>query len=89
MEILKRSELDIFNRSSAEATDQSRRRKEVPIWQKGLLTLEEASEYTGIGVNKLRDMSNARNCEFVLWNGTKRMLKRKKLDDYLDSAYSI
>lgn len=89
MEILNRSELEIFNRSSVETADRSRRRREVPIWQKGLLTLEEASEYTGIGVNKLRDMSNARNCEFVLWNGTKRMFKRKKLDDYLDSAYSI
>lgn len=66
-----------------------RMRTEVPIYQKGLLTLEEAAEYTGLGVNKLRSMSNGEDCPFVLWNGTKRMLKRRKLDAYLDDAYSI
>ena len=66
-----------------------RMRTEVPIYQKGLLTLEEAAEYTGLGVNKLRSMSNGEDCPFVLWNGTKRMFKRRKLDAYLDDAYSI
>lgn len=64
-------------------------KKEVPIWQKSTLTLEEAAAYTGIGVQKLRDISSDDRCEFVLWNGTKRMFKRKKLEDYLDKAYSI
>ena len=66
-----------------------RMRTEVPIYQKGLLTLEEAAEYTGLGVNKLRSMSNGEDCPFVLWNWTKRMFKRRKLDAYLDDAYSI
>lgn len=61
----------------------------VPIAQKHLLTLEEAAEYTGIGINKLRDLSNDEHCDFVLWNGARRMLKRTKLEDYLDTAYSI
>lgn len=64
-------------------------RKEVPIWEKSTLTLEEAAAYTGIGVNKLRDLSADERCEFVLWNGSKRMLKRRKLEDYLERAYSI
>ena len=50
-----------------------RKRKVVPIWEKGLLTLEEAAEYTGLGLQKLREISNDPDCEFVLWNGTKRM----------------
>lgn len=62
-------------------------RENVPIAQKRLLTLEEAAEYTGIGVNKLRDMSNDEHCDFVLWNGARRMLKRTKLEAYLDTAY--
>lgn len=65
------------------------RRETVPIAQKRLLTLEEAAEYTGIGINKLRDISNDEHCDFVLWNGARRMLKRTKLEAYLDTAYSI
>lgn len=64
-------------------------REAVPIAQKRLLTLEEAAEYTGIGINKLRDISNDEHCDFVLWNGARRLLKRTKLEAYLDSAYSI
>ena len=59
-------------------------KNEVDISKKCLLTLEEAAGYTGIGVNKLRDMST-----WVLWNGARRMIKRTKLEAYLDSAYSI
>lgn len=63
--------------------------EKVPICQKTTLTLEEAASYTGIGVNKLRNLSNAENCGFVLWNGSKRLLKRKKLEEFLNSSYSI
>ena len=63
--------------------------KEVPIWQKSNLTLEEAAAYSGIGINKLRSMTDSDECKFVLWNGTKRLIKRRKLDEYLDKAFSI
>ena len=62
---------------------------EVPIWEKANLTLEEAAAYFGIGINKLREMSNDRNCRFVLFVGTKRLIKRKVLERYLEEAYSI
>lgn len=64
-------------------------RQEVPIAQRALLTLEEAAEYTGLGMHKLRAISNDEHCDFVLWNGSKRMFKRKKLEAYLEAAYSI
>ena len=41
----------------------------IPIWEKSNLTLEEASAYSGVGINKLRELSNERNCSFVLWVG--------------------
>lgn len=63
--------------------------KEVPIWEKSNLTLEEAAAYSGIGINKLRRMSNDEQCQFVLWIGSKRLIKRKKLDEYIDRMYSI
>lgn len=64
-------------------------KKEVPIQDKVLLTLEEAAAYTGIGQNKLRDLSNEDSCTFVLWNGGKRMFKRNKLIGYLENNFSI
>ena len=63
--------------------------KKVPVWEKANLSLEEAAAYFGIGINKLRDMTNDENCSFVLWNGNKRLIKRKQLERFLETAYSI
>ena len=64
-------------------------RREIPIWEKRNLTLEEAAAYSGIGINKLRKLTESEQCSFVLWNGTKRLIKRRKLDEYMDRMYSI
>lgn len=64
-------------------------RKDVPIWEKSNLTLEEAAAYSGIGINKLREITNEKNCSFVLFVGNKRLIKRRLLDKYLEQAYSI
>ena len=64
-------------------------RREIPIWEKSNLTLEEAAAYSGIGINKLRKLTESEQCSFVLWNGTKRLIKRRKLDEYMDGMYSI
>lgn len=61
----------------------------VPVWEKATLTVKEAAEYSGIGQAKLRQLTDDDDCEFVLWNGTKRLIKRKRLDEYLDRAYSL
>ena len=63
--------------------------EKVPVWEKANLSLEEATAYFGIGINKLRDMTNDENCPFVLWNGNKRLIKRKQLERFLETAYSI
>lgn len=62
---------------------------EVPIWEKANLTVEEAAAYSGIGVTKIKDLSNDERCTFVLWNGTKRLIKRKRFDEYIENQYSI
>lgn len=61
----------------------------VPLWHKSNLTVEEAEAYSGVGRTKLRQLSNSEDCPFVLWNGTKRLIKRKQLDEYLENMYSI
>ena len=62
---------------------------ELPLWQKMNLTLDEASEYTGIGKTKLRELSDKEDCPVVLWNGAKRLFKRKKLEEYLEETNCI
>ena len=62
---------------------------EVRISEKVLLSLEEAAAYTGVGVNKLRALSESENCSWVLWNGSKRLLKRERLRDFLIKEFSI
>lgn len=61
----------------------------IPIWEKVNLTLEEYAAYSGIGINKLRELSNDEHCPFVLWVGTKRLIKRVLCDKYIEKLYSI
>ena len=61
----------------------------VPIWEKMNLTVEEASIYSGIGVNTIREMTNDPDCDFVLWVGTHRLLKRKKFEQYIERVNMI
>lgn len=74
-----------------EETDMTKQEKDnrVPLWERMNLTLEEAAAYTGIGTDKLRELSNRESCGFVLWVGTKRLLKRKQLEEFLIKSFSI
>ena len=61
----------------------------VPIWEKANLTVKEASEYFNIGENRIRELTSSENCPFVLWNGNKRLIKRKSFENYLEKQYSV
>ena len=62
---------------------------EVPLWEKANLTIEEAAAYFGIGMNKLRELIEDEQSKFVLYVGTKRLIKRRLFEQYLEQAYSI
>lgn len=47
--------------------------KEVPIYEKALLTINEAAEYSNIGTTKIYEMLRTPNCPFVLFVGTKNL----------------
>ena len=66
-----------------------KKKPEVPLWLKSNLTLDEAAAYSGIGKNKLRELSDEKHCKFVLWVGSKRLIKRRLLDEFTDEMYSI
>lgn len=55
----------------------------VPISEKVLLTVEEAASYSNIGINKISDLLNNLLCEFVLYVGKKRLVKRKEFEKYI------
>ena len=63
--------------------------KEVPIWEKSNLTIEEAAAYSGIGQNKLCQLTEDEKCKYVLWVGTKRLIKRRLFDEFIEKMYSI
>lgn len=62
---------------------------EVPLWHKANLSIEEAVAYTGIGRDKLYEMTSQEDCPFVLWVGNRRMIKRQVFDDYIAKMYSV
>lgn len=61
----------------------------VPVWEKANLTLNEASEYFGIGVNKIRELTDDDNSPYVLWVGRKRLIKRERFGEFLAEAFSV
>ena len=63
--------------------------KTVPIWEKTNLTIEEAAEYSNIGICKLNELAKDPRCPFVLYVGRKKLIKRKEIEKYLDSCITV
>ncbi len=59
------------------------------IKDKPTLTIEEAASLYNIGEHKLRELTDSDSCNFVLYVGRKRLIKRKQFDDYLAKSFSI
>lgn len=73
------------------------RRKEVrfmhdltmPLWERYLMTIEEASSYFRIGENKLRQLANEYKEECVVMNGNRMLIKKKKFEKVIDPLEQI
>ena len=61
----------------------------VPIHLKLTLSIKEASEYSNIGINKIDAMHKQPNCPFVLYVGSKKLVKRKEFELYISSKVII
>lgn len=59
------------------------RQKEIPIYEKLLLTKEEAAAYSHVGINKLEELLKIPNCTFVLYVGKKKLIKRKEFEKFI------
>ena len=63
--------------------------KQIPINEKLTLTIKEAAEYSNIGINKIDALLRAPNCPFVLFVGTKKLVKRREFEEYLSTRVII
>ena len=65
-------------------------RQQLPWWQKYTLTLNEASEYFGIGYKNLKQfVQEHADADFVLWNGNHAQIKREQFQRYLDEQMNV
>ena len=63
--------------------------EKIPIHLKMTLTIREAAEYSNIGINKIDRMLRSPNCPFVLFVGTKKLVKRVEFENYISSKLMI
>ena len=63
--------------------------EKVPIPQKMALTIKEAAEYSNIGINKIDSMLRAPNCPFVLFVGSKKLVKRREFEEFISNQLVI
>ncbi|MBD5116101.1 MAG: excisionase family DNA-binding protein [Ruminococcaceae bacterium] len=61
----------------------------VPIWEKLNLTINEAAEYSNIGINRLTELVSNPMCPFVLHVGNKRLIKRKEFEKYIEKVLEV
>ena len=61
----------------------------VPIHLKVTLTIREAAEYSNIGINKIDSLLRTPNCPFVLYAGTKKLVKRKEFEQFISQKLII
>lgn len=58
---------------------------QIPFWERYTMSVEEASAYFRIGENKLRKLiSEDNDADYILWNGNRPQIKRKKFEEYVD-----
>ena len=64
--------------------------KNIPVWEKYTLTIEEAAQYFQIGENKLRRLLDENpDSDFILCNGNRRQIKRLLFEKYIDRCSVI
>lgn len=63
---------------------------ETPLYEKYALSIEQAADYFGIGQKKIRQLVEMNDdADFILRNGNRTHIKRKKFEQFLDKTSSI
>ena len=63
--------------------------EKVPINLKVTMTIREAAEYSSIGINKIDNLLKQPNCPFVLFVGSRKLVKRKEFERFISENIEI
>ena len=76
--------------SVIEASQCNRKMKELPIWEKPLLTVVEAAKYFQIGEGNIRRITREhKEKEFILWKDNRVYIRREAFESFLDQINEI
>ena len=68
----------------------NRKIKEIPIWEKSLLTVVEAAKYFQIGENTVRKLTTKyKDRDFVLWQDRRVFIRRKEMEAFIDGVNEV
>ena len=64
--------------------------REIPVWEKYTLTIEEAARYFRIGEHKIRRLAAENpSAPWLLMNGNRVQIKRKLFERLVDSLDTV
>ena len=63
--------------------------EKVPIHLKVTMTIKEAAKYSSIGINKIDELLKQPNCPFVLFIGTRKLVKRREFEEFIHNRLTI
>lgn len=72
-------------RDKLEAT----KNKELPIWQKQCITIDEASAYTGLGKVLLYKLCKRVGLRIAIFDGSQILIKREPFEKYIHTKQRI
>lgn len=61
----------------------------IAINDKVVLTVKEAAAYSSIGINKINSLLRSPHCPFVLFVGSKKLVKRKEFEEFIHEKLVI
>lgn len=61
----------------------------VPVYRKLILSIEEASAYSGIGINSLKTLVRKPDCPFAVKKGKQYLIKRQAFEEYINNTNII
>ena len=63
---------------------------QIPFWERYTMSISEASQYFKIGEDKLRKLIDKnKDADYILWNGNRAQIKRRKFEEYIDNCVLV
>lgn len=62
---------------------------DMPFWLKLNMTIKEAAVYSNIGINRIEELLKEPKCNFVLYVGNKKLVKRKEFEQYVSKCVEL